>query len=491
VILSVLPFSFFSSFLQDYVAKVQLTLLIMLLAAAIFFAACLVRLALHTRRAWAAALAGDELDLDDLEDEESRSESSPNKADAAGNNCNAHAAGGGGGGGGSADKPPQRTATMRRAGTLRRGQSVRRVATLGAAAAAGAAGSEAAAPLPPSLLHPVHLFRSVRSTPAWSDFRHRTLHAFLILLSIFFLRVCTLCLKGFACASAPDPALQGGDSAAAAAVSRSLYLTEDMQTKCFVGGHRTTVAGVVALLLLYMVGYPAAVFVGLMRAFATPRTPGLLGWLRRRFACLRGKRKRRKRTAWALPRVGPAPMPAGSDPAAGVAVAGADTAATDADKYRVRVLETDGAAAAEPGSAAAAAAAVTAAGGSSEPTEADLERSRQNSYGFLYLGYRQSHFAACIGVFATNIYVAAVSVFGGGGGDSILQLFLCGLLWAAQAVAVSVQLPYSDWVTNVQKVLVSLGMLVRRRRTLPAALLYFCLLAGCRSRCVLPLSALD
>ena len=458
----------------------------MLLAAAIFFAACLVRLALHTRRAWAAALAGDELDLDDLEDEESRSDNSLRKADVGGDNhLNAHAADGGSGAGGSADKPPQRTATMRRAGTLRRGQSVRRVATMGTAAAAG--------PAPLSLLRPVQLFRSVRSTPAWSDFRHRTLHAFLILLSIFFLRVCTLCLKGFACASAPDPALQGGDSAAAAAVSRSLYLTEDMQTKCFVGGHRTTVAGVVALLLLYMIGYPVAVFVVLMRAFATPRTAGLLGWLRRRFACLRGKRKRRKRTAWALPRVGPAPLPAGTDPAAG-AGAGADTstAAADADKYRVRVLEADGAAAAQPGSAAAATAAATAAlGGSSEPTEADLERSRQNSYGFLYLGYRQSHFAACIGVFATNIYVAAVSVFGGGGGDSILQLFLCGLLWAAQAVTVSVQLPYSDWVTNVQKVLVSLGMLVSRRRTLSAALLYFCLLAGCRSRCVLPLSALD
>jgi hypothetical protein len=132
----------------------------------------------------------------------------------------------------------------------------------------------------------------------------------------------------------------------------------------------------------------------------------------------------------------------------------------------VRVLEADGAAAAQPDSAAATATATAAAsGGSSDPSEADLERSRQNSYGFLYLGYRQSHFAACIGVFATNIYVAAVSVFGGGGGDSILQLFLCGLLWAAQAVAVSVQLPYADWARNVQKVLVSLGMLVGHRRT--------------------------
>ena len=139
------------------------------------------------------------------------------------------------------------------------------------------------APSPPSSL--CERFRRLRSTAEWSDFAHRLQHCLLILGCIFFLRLTLLFFRGFRCVVAADPLVSTASNAAA---TQSLYLEEDLQTECWAGGHLQTMAVVLLLLAVYTAGLPAACFVMLMRSFADENTKGALGWLWARCAILRG-----------------------------------------------------------------------------------------------------------------------------------------------------------------------------------------------------------
>ena len=108
------------------------------------------------------------------------------------------------------------------------------------------------------------------------DFRRRLLHSLLILLSLYYLKLTTLCVRGMMCAWAADPAPLDGSAASS---SQSLYLVVDTSIKCFSGWHAPTVAFILLLFLAYCIGFPCFCFVLLTRAFVTPEHGGIMGWL--------------------------------------------------------------------------------------------------------------------------------------------------------------------------------------------------------------------
>jgi hypothetical protein len=251
-------------------------------------------------------------------------------------------------------------------------------------------------------------FRLFLQTDEWIDASQRLQHALLILLSIFYLRLSILQFKAFMCTTAPDPL---ASTASDAAQTESLYLTEDMQTLCYRGSHRVTVAFVILLFLFYTAGFPLFCFVLLMRAFANKRTPGVLGWLWVHIPLMRGD---------------------GSQ----------------------AVVRNRGSVIAPPSAASSLShAAVIRA----------LLRSRENTYGYLFFSYRPSHFAMCMLVFIVQVCVAAITVFVSD--DSpLLKLFLFGLLWGSQTMLIAIELPFEAWPANVRKVLFGLVSLVSAKR---------------------------
>ena len=269
--------------------------------------------------------------------------------------------------------------------------------------------AESRAPPPVALVSGTPLplltrFQLFRRTEECTDAVERMQHALLILLSIFYLRLCILQFKAFVCITAPDPL---ASTASNAAQTQSLYLAEDMQTRCYQGAHAVTVAFVVLLLLFYTAGFPLFCFALLMRSFANKRTPGVLGWLWAHCSLLRG---------------------------------------TD-----------------RQGSGEVAAASGGVSVGVSELSPAalirSLVRSRENRYGYLFFSYRPSHFATCMLVFVVQVCVAAITVFVAD--DSpLLKLFLFGMLWGGQTLLFAIQLPFEQWAVNVRKVLFGLLSLV-------------------------------
>jgi hypothetical protein len=153
----------------------------MLVAGVLFCLACLFRFYLHVR-AWMrrSDIFHDEELLDDAED------------------ANEHA--------GEAGAPP--------------------LATIGSAWNIYRSPTRARAVL--SCCRPVALCRALRALPAYVDLKQRIIHASLILLAIFYLRISTLAFKAFRCVTAEDPVT---NTASDAVVTYSLYLKEDLQVK--------------------------------------------------------------------------------------------------------------------------------------------------------------------------------------------------------------------------------------------------------------------
>jgi hypothetical protein len=133
-------------------------------------------------------------------------------------------------------------------------------------------------------------YRKAQMLVLWIEFKQRSCHALLILLSIFYLRFTTILFNGFSCELQPDPTAPADSEAT---TTQSLYLYADGQTLCWHGSHITTVSLALILLLVYSVGFPLFCFILLTRAFTDNRTGGFIGWLRSHFKCLRGKNRRR------------------------------------------------------------------------------------------------------------------------------------------------------------------------------------------------------
>jgi hypothetical protein len=107
----------------------------------------------------------------------------------------------------------------------------------------------------------------------------------LILFSILYLRMCTLQLQALQCVEAPDPL---NSLASDAEETFSLYLSEDLQTKCFQGEHLRTVIIVLVLMLVYTLGFPLFCLLLLSRAFASEYSTGAIGLLWHHVKWMRG-----------------------------------------------------------------------------------------------------------------------------------------------------------------------------------------------------------
>jgi hypothetical protein len=128
--------------------------------------------------------------------------------------------------------------------------------------------------------------QKLKAPTAMQDFSSRLVQSFLVLLTLFYLRVTQLMLSAFRCSYAPDPPTS---IASNAPITYSLYLTEDSKTLCYTGAHKTItiVAGII--LFLYSFGLPFFVFRAGVKRFINGRTDGCLGWLRIQCICLRGE----------------------------------------------------------------------------------------------------------------------------------------------------------------------------------------------------------
>jgi hypothetical protein len=136
-----------------------------------------------------------------------------------------------------------------------------------------------------SLVERVAHARSSRS-PHWIDFSERLRHAMLILLCIFFLRICILEFNTFRCETLPMPPSEISSNAQQ---TEANYLSEDGITRCLSAEHIGLIVAAVILLVGFTLGYPIFVFVLLMRTFSDSTTQGVSGWLRRRIKLLRAE----------------------------------------------------------------------------------------------------------------------------------------------------------------------------------------------------------
>lgn len=259
--------------------------------------------------------------------------------------------------------------------------------------------------------------------PPWVEFRQRLLHALLILLSIFYLRMVILSLKAFKCVSVID---SDSGSTSDAIATYSLVLAEDMQTRCYEGDHLIATIVIAILLIAYIVGFPIACLVVLSRSFGSERTGGLLGWLWRHFAIFRGPEHKilRNRTNWHVHDTFIAD-------GAGNKKINADSASASAWD------DTD-----------------------IPPTperQAQIERqyrARMATFGYLFIGYRPDYFAQCILIYLVHIWFATVQVFSDE--DGILSLFLYGLAISVETFIVAAELPHILFRDNVRRVVVNL-----------------------------------
>jgi hypothetical protein len=437
----------------DYVAKVRFTLLLMLMSACLFFAGCILRLILNVR---AALKADDALQASQLlDDEDESAEPSKNVQ------------------GDTSDAPSELVSKDANSTRI----TVRRNKTLPLARTATTIRAQLT-----TVTRPTLVWRTIRRMPAFTDFKQRCVHALLILLSIFYLRVASLLFKCFVCVESADPAVSTDSDAA---VTHSLYLREDYATRCYTRFHLATSIGAIILLLVYTLGYPLFCFRLLMRAFTDERTTGVLGWLRRRFACLRGRKRRRlqsiiiaaphKAAPAALlspdeltaarqlgsPTHAPSPsmnnwMINSPSHATAAPVAASPTAdpPTDADKdVAATVTRLPDA----PVSSIA----------STEPTAAELQRDRENLYGFLFISLRAGAWPYSVIMLLLSCYSAAIKVFVDDA-DMLLKLFLFGIMWSCSTLLTAVYLPFSHWSVNAKNVLLGLGSLAHSTTLLGA-----------------------
>jgi uncharacterized membrane protein YgcG len=371
-----------------YVDKLRLSLLFMLITACMFLAGCVLRFLFHRRRGGTVQQAGARtVAVHDEEEEEERSQSAVSR-------------------------------NARQSSKLR--------ATDGALPTSDELAVPSASVAPTITLRPLS---------AALDFKYRAIHAFLILLALFYLRLSILFFKAFRCIEAADP-LADPDAAADdtnVETTTSYVLEEDMQTLCYTGEHLAVAVGVSILLLCYSFGFPVLTFGLLVRAFGDQyHTEGLLGWMRRNCAWLRPRIKRPLR-ALVVER------PGGD--------ANGDAAAVD----RPAVVANNGWVAESGSKYAAPPSSVRA-----QVEAARKQRMREAAFGFLFLEFRHAAFFSIALVFLSSLTFAAVNVYLL---STLPKLFCFGLIWTAQLLCMLLWLPYADWRMNLKNVVVGFGSL--------------------------------
>jgi len=378
-----------------YVDKLRLTLLFTLCTAVLFLAGCLLRFIVHRRRRTAVQDAPHRLEP---QDEQQVCRRSSMKED---------------------EELSQREGS--------RSGSMRLAAGTKASDDSAGAASNVSLPLPP--------------LPALLEFRYRCVHAMLILLALFYLRLSILCFKAFRCVAAED-ALEDPDAAAddsTAQPNTSLVLAEDMQTLCYTGAHLSAAVGASLLLLLYSAGFPILIFVLLMRAFGEHQhAHGVLGWMRRNCVCLRTAKEKRALSSLRVEQPASEETDGGNErapalPSAQSWMSDSSSPSSDAtaQKYAASDLQ------------ALLSARIR-------------QRAREAQYGFLVLEFRPAAYFSLALVLLQQLLFALLSVFVQ---SPLSLLFGFGLLWSAQLLATLLWLPFKVWRVNAKNVGVSLASL--------------------------------
>lgn len=94
--------------------------------------------------------------------------------------------------------------------------------------------------------------------PPKVDFLRRLLHSLLILMSLYYFKLTTLCIRGVVCEYAPDPSPLDGSYTV---LTSSLYLSVDTSIKCYSTNHLLTVCFIFFFFLFYSIGFPCFCFV--------------------------------------------------------------------------------------------------------------------------------------------------------------------------------------------------------------------------------------
>jgi hypothetical protein len=231
---------------------------------------------------------------------------------------------------------------------------------------------------------------------------------------VSYLRVTTLVCQNFHCSRQPNPV---NSLASNAVVTYGVYLSADGSTICYQGAHIASTVFSVLLILGFTLGLPCYCFVMLMRAFSTPQTSGINGWLRRHFSILRDERAEHRRAIIHQ---------------AAVTFVSSGTSAN---------------APASPSQAMSAPVerAVTRA------ADVTLERDRADSYGFLYLKMKPGSMLVVTLLFSQALY-AVVTVFCEN--QLRLGLFFYGLVAFCSTPHMALSQPFVSAWQNMQKVLV-------------------------------------
>ena len=280
---------------------------------------------------------------------------------------------------------------------------------------------------------------------------------------------------------APNPQSPDSTPIIGEVPAESLFLSEDLQTLCYQGAHMRLVILVCFLFVFYTVALPLVCFILLMREFWEPSTSGLLGWIGRNSKWLRGKRHRHKTHA-ELQRPPTPKLPRRS-------------LQSDSRKKLVSTYSTDSCAdklksAAHPPATQMATLSPQSQSSSRRishvvPDDPESPRSnhrklisfvsdapkeipavpqrvkeaRQDTYGFLFLNFRDSHYAGIVGIFVLHVGFAAVNELISTS-SIILKLFLSGILMALQTIVIAIELPFVKWQDNLRRVLIGLASIV-------------------------------
>ena len=258
------------------------------------------------------------------------------------------------------------------------------------------------------------------AVPPNVDFRHRVIHSLLILLAIYYLKITTLCIRGVECSMQPDPvSLVSGEPA----TTSSLYLNIDSGTRCYTDAHAATVAFIFLCFVFYSCGFPVFCFVIIMRAFITPQSGGVLGWLSSRSAFLRSHRPE---TSALHARILNRQLSATErPPQAKLGVWDVDTSAEEA--------------------------AVAAKKAVIEKTlmqYAVLSRARQDMMGYLFLGLKDS--CPTWRVLTTFPAQMTFAIANNVTSSTIVQLFILGLVSVCSMMSVISAAPFQQGFKNVQ-----------------------------------------
>jgi len=296
---------------------------------------------------------------------------------------------------------------------------------------------------------------------AWMGFRRRLQHAIIILFCIFYLRICVLQLKTFRCemAPVPDPLSLPGEFLADH--EQRLFISEDLQTECYTGAHLQLVIVVSLLFAVYTLGLPLICVVVLMREMGEPSTDGVIGWLWRNVSWLRAPKYKRLE-AHAVYSVASHAAPEQTPQRTGGTASKSAPASAAVGPVRGATGRT---------SSPATKQAVQLSSLAKKPlTRADkrftvmrvatgISTARAESWGFLYLAFRPSHFCAMSLVLAMQVAFALVNVLASDA-EPMRKLFLSGLLMSVQSMAIAVELPFRTWKDNFRHVLISLASMM-------------------------------